>query len=158
MIPPTRGDVDTDLVGRDLGEVSFPIERGKLRELARALHDDDPVWSEPAAAAAAGFDGVPAPPTVTTLAAHWTAGGLVGHALALGMDVNRLLHGEAAWEYERPVRLGDELTAATRVVDVTRRDGRRGGTMTLVTLETTFANQRGERVARLRDTMIETAG
>jgi hypothetical protein len=28
--------------------------------------------------------------------------------------------------------------------------------MTLLTLETTFVNQRGERVAQLRDTMIET--
>lgn len=147
----------TAIVGRELGEVSFPVERGKLRELALALHDDDPVWHDPAAAAAAGFDAVPTPPTVTTIASHWSQGGLVGHALALGMDVRRLLHGEAAWTYDAPVRLGDELTATTRVADATRREGRRGGTMTLVVLETTFANQRGERVARLRDTMIETA-
>lgn len=145
------------IVGRDLGEVTFPVERSKLRELALALHDPDPVWHDPAAAAAAGFDGVPTPPSVTTLSAHWAAGGLVGHALGLGMDVGRLLHGEAAWTYEAPVRLGDELTARTVVAEATERQGRRGGTMVLVTLETTFVNQRGERVARLRDTMIETA-
>lgn len=145
------------LVGRDLGRVRFPIERGKLRELARALHDDDAVWHDPAAAAAAGFDGVPTPPTVTTLVAHWTRGGTIGHALALGLDVRRMLHGEAAWTYECPVRPGDELTASSVVVDARHRDGARGGTMTLVTVETTFVNQRGDRVARLRDTMIETA-
>lgn len=146
------------LVGRDLGAVTFPVERSKLRELARALGDDDPVWHDPAVAAQAGFEGgVPTPPTVTTLAAHWTPGGLVGHALELGMDVERLLHGEAAWTFEGPVRLGDELTATTTVADVSRRAGRRGGAMTFVVLETTFVNQRGERVARLRDTWIETA-
>lgn len=146
------------LVGRELGRVRFPVERGKLRELARALHDDDPVWHDPAAAAAAGFDEVPTPPTVTTLAAHWTDGGLIAHPLGLGMDLRRLLHGEAAWTYDGPVHAGDELTATTVVVDATRRDGARGGTMTLLTLETTFVDQRGERVARLRDTWIETGG
>lgn len=148
----------SSLVGRDLGQVTFPIERGKLRELARALHDEDPAWHEPEAARAAGFGGVPTPPTATVLAAHWTEGGLVGYALALGMDVRRLLHGEAAWTYERPVRLGDELTASTVVVDARRRDGKRGGTMTLLAIETTFVDQDGRLVARLRDTMIETEG
>lgn len=146
------------LVGRDLGRVSFPVERGKLREFARALHDDDPVWHDPAAAKTAGFDAVPTPPTITTIAAHWSDGGLIGHALTLGMDVERLLHGEAAWTFLAPVRLGDELDAATVVVEATTRAGRRGGTMALVTLETTFTNRRGELVARLRDTMIETGG
>jgi acyl dehydratase len=144
------------LKGRDLGQVRFPVERGKLREFARSLHDDDPVWHDPEAAAAAGFDGVPTPPTITVISAHWTAGGLVGHALNLGLDVRRLLHGESSWSYAAPVRAGDELTASTHVADVTTREGRRGGTMTLLTLETAFANQRGEHVALLRETMIET--
>jgi acyl dehydratase len=142
--------------GRDLGQVSFPIERGKLREFARSLHDDDPVWHDPEAATAAGFDGVPTPPTITVLSAHWSDGGLIGHALTLGLDVRRLLHGESSWTYGAPVRAGDELTASTHVADVATREGKRGGTMTLVTVETAFVNQRGERVALLRDTMIET--
>lgn len=148
----------SELVGRELGEVRFPIERSKLRELARALGDEDPVWHDPVAARAAGFDGVPAPPTATVLAAHWSPGGTIGHAVALGLDVRRLLHGEAAWTIARPVRLGDELTATSVVAGVRRRDGARGGTMTLITVETTFVDRRGELVAQLRDTMIETAG
>ncbi len=154
-----RPDMDrAALKGRDLGRVTFPIEHGKLREFARSLHDDDPVWHDPEAAAAAGFDGVPTPPTITMISAHWREGGLIGHALALGLDVRRLLHGEASWTYERPVRAGDELTASTQVADVASREGKRGGTMTLLTLETTFVNQHGQRVAQLRDTMIETGG
>jgi acyl dehydratase len=145
------------LVGRDLGQVTFPLERGKLRELALALHDDDPAWHDPDAARALGFAAVPAPPTATVLAAHWTPGGLVGWAISLGMDVRRLLHGEAAWTFDRAVALGDELTASSVVVEASRREGRRGGSMVLVTVETTFRARDGERVAVLRDTMIETA-
>lgn len=147
-----------DDVGRDLGTVTFPVELGKLRELARALHDEDPVWHDPDAARAAGFDGVPAPPTATVIAAHWTPGALIGRPLDLGMDVARLLHGEAAWSGLRPVRAGDELTATAHVAGVTEREGRRGGTMTLLVVETAFTNQRGERVAVLRDTWVQTGG
>lgn len=147
----------TDAVGRRLGQVTFPIERGKLREFARALHDDDPVWHDPGAAGELGFDGVPTPPTITVLAAHWFPGGLIGPPLQLGMDVDRLLHGESAWTFAAPVRLGDELTATMTVADVTQREGRRGGVMTLLVIETAFVNQRGEAVATLRDTWVEKA-
>ena len=147
----------TDAVGRMLGQVTFPIERGKLMEFARALHDDDPLWYDPGAAGEQGFAGVPTPPTITALAAHWVPGGLIGPPLALGMDVDRLLHGESAWTFEAPVRLGDELTATMTVADVTPREGRRGGVMTLLVIETAFVNQRGEAVATLRDTWIERA-
>lgn len=146
-----------DTNGRELGSVTFPIERGKLRELALALHDEDPVWFEEDAAGAAGFDGIPVPPTATVLAAHWTPGALIGRPLDLGLDIDRLLHGEAAWSELRPIRAGDELTASARVADVSTREGRRGGTMTLLVIETRFVNQRGEPVGVLRDTWVETA-
>lgn len=90
------------------------------------------------------------------LADHWREDGALSAALALGADLERLLHGEAAWEYVRPIRAGDELTATTRVGEITTREGKRGGTMTLATIETVYVNQRGDRVARRRDTLIET--
>src|ERR1700710_2904654 len=98
------------MVGRELGSVRFPVERSKLYELARALHDDDAAWHDPEAARAAGFHGVPPPPTATVLADHWRAGGALAPALALGADLNRLLHGEASWEFLAPVAMGEELT------------------------------------------------
>lgn len=148
----------TAAAGRTLGQVTFPLERSKLRELARALHDEDPVWHDAAAAMAAGFDGVPVPPTATVLAAHWAPGGLIGPPLQLGMTFDRLLHGGSAWTFTGvPVRGGDEITATLAVADVTEREGRRGGTMTLLTMATAFVNQRGEDVAELRDVWVERA-
>ncbi|WP_354698968.1 hypothetical protein DSM112329_04667 [Paraconexibacter sp. AEG42_29] len=146
-------------VGRTLGVLTFPLERSKLRELALALHDEDPVWHDADSAAADGFDGgVPVPPTATVLAAHWSDGGIIGPPLALGMDIRRLLHGESAWTFTGvPVRLGDDLTATMVVADVTERPGRTGGTMTLLKIDTAFVNQRGEAVAALRDTWVEKA-
>ena len=42
--------------------------------------------------------------------------------------------------------------------NVTSREGKRGGTMTIVTIETDFTNQRDELVVRQTDVLIETGG
>jgi hydroxyacyl-ACP dehydratase HTD2-like protein with hotdog domain len=148
--------IDCNAVGRDLGSVRFPIERGKLAELARAFHEPARIWHDVDAAMHAGHDHVPVPPTVTVLADHWREHGALEHAIALAADLDRVLHGESSWEYVAPVRLGDELIARSHVTDLTTREGRRGGSMTLVTIETTFHNPRDELVVRRRDTLIET--
>jgi len=147
---------DDSVAGRVLETVTFPIERGKLYELARAFHESSRAWYDDGAAAEAGFDGIPVPPTVTALADHWRPGGALGTALALGLDITRLLHGESSWDYLVPVRAGDQLTATTHITGSTTREGKRGGTMTLIMLETEFTNHCGELAIRRRDTLIET--
>jgi acyl dehydratase len=147
--------IDQDIVGKEVSRISFPVDRSKLAELSRAFHDEDPVWHDPEAARAAGFEGVPAPPTVTVLMDHWRVGGVPALVDALGMDLSRVLHGEVAWEYLVPIRSGDELAARQVVTDVTTREGKRGGSMTLVKIDTEFTNQRGELAVRRIDTLIE---
>ena len=147
--------IDPSIVGKEIGCISFPVERSKLAELAKALGDSDPVWHDADAAAAAGFEGIPTPPTVTVLQDHWRDGGVAALVDAIGLDLGRVLHGEAEWEYVTPVRGGDELCARQVVADVSTREGKRGGSMTLVKIETEFTNQRGELAVRRTDTLIE---
>jgi acyl dehydratase len=147
--------VDPSIVGQEIDEVTFPVDRSKLAELARSYGDADPVWHDPQAAHAAGFEAVPTPPTVTVLVSHWKSGGVAGLVEAIGADLSRILHGEAEWEYLVPVRMGDTLTARQIVADVTQRQGKRGGTMTLVKIDTEFTNQLGELSVRRTDTLIE---
>lgn len=147
--------IDPAIAGADIGTVRFPVDRSKLAELARAFGDDDPVWYDAAAATAAGFDGIPVLPTTTVIADHWRPGGATAMIDAIGADLPRVLHGEASWEYLAPLRAGAELTATQRVDSVTTKEGRRGGSMTLVQLVTDFADEQGTLVVRRRDTLIE---
>jgi acyl dehydratase len=147
--------VDSSIVGKELGEITFPVDRSKLAELGRAFGDPDPVWHDPEAAQAAGFDGVPTFPTVTVLADHWRPGGVGGLVDAVGADLSRVLHGEAEWSYFVPVRMGDTLTLRASVADVTKREGKRGGVMTMIKIDSDFTNQRGELAVRRTDTLIE---
>lgn len=147
---------DDSLIGRDLGTMTFPVDRSKVREFARALGDPDPVYTDVDAARAAGFTDIPVPPTFVVSSAHWREEDNM--VATLGLDLRRALHGECGWEYHGPVVVGDELTASRRVSGVSTREGRRGGTMTMVSIETDFTNQRGELVVRQTDVLVETGG
>jgi len=153
---PTPGQVRVrawELTGRPM--ITFPVDRSKCAELGRAFGDPDPVWHDPAAAEAAGFDAVPTFPTVTVLADHWRSGGVAGLVEAIGADLSKVLHGEAEWHYYVPVRMGDTLTLRQTVADVTRREGKGGGVMTMVKIDSDFTNQHGELAVRRTDTLIE---
>jgi acyl dehydratase len=141
-------------VGTLVDEFSFPVDESKVREFALAIKDPSPRYVDPDAAAAEGFEGVPAPMTFAVVAAHHRDAAAAVELL--GLDIERVVVGEVAWEYERPVLVGDRLDGRRTVVDVKSREGARGGRMTLVTLETELRNQRGELAVLQREVLIET--
>ncbi len=147
---------DESLIGKDLGTMTFPVDRSKVREFARSLGDRDPIYTDVEVARAAGFTNIPAPPTFVVSSAHWREEDNMIESLEL--DLRRVLHGEAGWEYFAPIVVGDELTATRRVSDVVKRDGKRGGTMTMVSIQTEYTNQRGELAVRHTDVIVETGG
>jgi len=140
----------------DIGRVGAPqilhVEFGKIREFARAIKDDNPLYFDPDYARREAGGIVP-PPTFTMTLAHWDDG---RGRPALDLDLRRLLHGEQEFEYVQPIHAGDVLTATTRVADVFEKAGGRGGTMKFAILETEFKNQSGALVMRSRSTLIET--
>ncbi|OUC80273.1 FAS1-like dehydratase domain-containing protein [Gordonia lacunae] len=136
-----------------LDVVSFDVETGKIREFARATHAEDAVHVDPAAAAAAGFEHIPATPTHVVVAGHHR--NQTEFVAALGLAIDRVVVGSVEWEFRRPLLAGDHLTGARRIVDDTTREGKRGGTMRLVTLETTWVDASGEPAVVQREVLIE---
>ena len=142
-----------DLVGTVIDRVTFPVEEGKIREFAIAIGDLDPVYRDADAARAAGHPAIPAPPTFVVVAGHWRDQAAM--VAALHLDIRRVVVGEVAWEYHAPVHAGDRLSATRTVESVSQRPGRRGGTMTLITLAADFRNQHDALCVRQRDVIIE---
>jgi acyl dehydratase len=147
---------DASLVGSELDRFPLPVESSKVREFAKALREDNEVYYDAEAARAAGYDGIPAPLTFTMASSHYRED--LPLFERLGMDLKRVLHGESRWEYLAPVAVGDQLSAVRRLADVTTRAGKRGGDMTLWTLETDYVNQHGATVVRHTDVLIQTGG
>jgi hypothetical protein len=139
---------DRSIIGTELGTTVIPVERGKIREFANAILDDDPRYLEDPEP--------PAPPTFTMTTAFWPrqADAPVPN---LGLNYARVLHGEQEYEYLVPVKAGDVLTAHAKISDVYEKEGKRGGTMTFVVFETTYKNQRGEDAVIARQVIVETS-
>ena len=140
-------------IGNSGTPVTMHVERGKIREFARAIKDDNPIYFDETFATQT-VGGLMPPPTFSMTLGLWDDR---RNRPLLTYDVRRLLHGEQEFEYLAPIYAGDVLTAVGRVADVYEKQGSRGGTMTFGVLETTFTNQRGELVLRSRSTLVETA-
>jgi hypothetical protein len=139
---------DRSIIGTELGATTFPVERGKIREFANAILEDNPAYLE---------DERPqAPLTFTMTTAFWPreAGAPVPN---LGLNYARVLHGEQEYEYLKPVQAGDVLTGRSKISDVYEKEGKRGGTMTFVVFETQFTNQRSEVAVIARQVIVETS-
>ena len=159
--------VDKSLIGTPTGRSKVVIERGPVSNFARAVTDENPVYQNPEAAKAAGFDDIPAPPTYGFAMAHWgtfpevqppdeTTGRnpimeIIGALMQKG---GLILHGEEEFEYHRPLVVGDVLEGEGKVVDIYEKESK-GKTMTFVVTENVFKDAKtGDPVLTTRMNLI----
>jgi acyl dehydratase len=118
--------LDQSLVGQETAPQTSAITVEQIRRFAGAVGDANPVFHDEAAARAAGFPHVLAPPTfVTRFRAEYAS---------VGLDPAKMqvLHGEQEYMYERPLHAGDTVTNRHRVA--TLRLSSRPGGMNIMTL------------------------
>ncbi len=140
--------LDRSLIGRKSEPVLHEVEKGELRRFAEALGDPNPIYVDEAAARAAGFPSLVAPPT---FAAVLAANERFRQSLDLG--TKSLLHVDQQIEFGRPIVAGDALTITSRVADVQERAGG-SGPMDVLVLEGEARDARGEMVFRARSTLV----
>src|SRR5437660_7310806 len=108
---------DKSKVGQSFSPFTFEVERGKIRELALAIGDDNPIYQSKEAAQAAGYPDVPIYPTSPTTFAFWGNRQMVSQLSSLGINLMRVLHGEEEYEYLVPIYPADTLTGVMKLVD-----------------------------------------
>jgi acyl dehydratase len=101
---------------------TYEVSRAKIKEFADAIGDANPLYRDPAAAKAAGFPDVIAPPTFLTVVNLAAINAIVTDP-ELGLDYSRMVHGDQSFTYERPVHAGDVIAVTTTVDDVMNRAG-----------------------------------
>jgi acyl dehydratase len=115
--------------------------------------DPNPIYRDPGYAKKLGFPGILAPPTLLRTFLYEPKA--AAEALKV-KDWSYIVHGEQEFEYFAPVVAGDVLTAQDRIVSITEKESRRAGKLQIAVIETTFRNQRGERVQIARRILVET--
>jgi acyl dehydratase len=138
--------IDKRHIGHQLPAFQVEVEKGRLRFFAKATGQDDPVYTDEAAARAAGHPGLPVPPTFF-FCLEMEAPNPAALRELLGIDYRRILHGEQGFTFHRMAHAGDTLTFRPQVADIYDK---KGGALEFVVRKTTVHNQRDELVAELR--------
>lgn len=136
---------------------TLPIERGKVREFALGVGEDNPIFFDSDAARLEGFPDVVAPPTFTVTQIWQVSREEREARLGANLDYSRVLHGEQEFVYKRLPVAGETLKATMRISKDFSKEGRRGGTMRFVTYESKFLDAQDEEVLTAYYTLIETA-
>lgn len=145
-----------DLIGREFPAFEMPIERGKIKEFAVAIGDENPIYHDQNYAAQSSFGANLAPPTFTVTKEFWRKGPTIWEMT--GLDPQFRLHGEEEYEYLAPIVAGDVLTCHSKIVDAYERAGKGGRKMVFVVHEYVFHNQKGEKALVSRRTTIFLEG
>ena len=147
----------------------FPVEAGHILLFARAIGDANPAYM----GAMTGETTVPAPPTFVQASAQfdpdyflrpkigepWFGSGrnATGVVRAEGSGGGGGgLHAEQHYEYHRPLRAGDVLTATVRDAGTWEKQGRRGGKLVFVESITEYRDQASELVVTARSVGVRT--
>ena len=145
--------INRDFLGRTFPPSDpYEISRVKIRDFADAIGDPSPVFRDVAAAQAAGYPDVIAPPTFPIVITA-AAGNRAATDPELGVNYAMVVHGEQSFAYVRPMVAGDVVTAQTTITDI-----RDAGRNTLLTNTTEFRTLDGELVCTAHSTLVERGG
>ncbi len=156
----------TRFKGAVLPSATVVVERTAVAHFAAGVIDDNPVFRDPAAAAAAGLDAIPGTPTFSFVMNNYGMfpelqsprgdeknpfNVALGELMATG---GLLLHGGQEFHYHRPVLVGDQLTSEAHMSDVYAKTNAAGKVMTFLETSTTWRDADGADVVTSRMTLI----
>ena len=140
--------INKTLIGKEYAPYPVTVERGKIKEFARAIGDLNPFYLDDRVGAASEWGDLIAPPTFAVTFRDETAD--TGAMLRdLGTDISRILHGEQEFELFCPLQPGQTYLCRARIVDIYEKSGR-SGPMAFVVRETSITDRANEVVAAMR--------
>jgi acyl dehydratase len=142
--------VNQDYAGRTFPVTEpYEVSRVKIAEFAEAIGDPSPVYRDRDAAIAAGYPDVIAPPTFPIVVTMGASAKTIADP-GLGINYARVVHGEQRFEYTRPLRAGDLVTAQSTIETI-----RSVGSSTVMTTRTEVRTVAGEPVCTAYSTIVE---
>ncbi len=146
--------IDRKHIGYTPPAILWDVEKGRIAFFAKVIGLADPIHTDEAAAKAAGYRGIVAPPTFI-FGAPGDSGETMKLIETLEIDLGKVLHGEQRFDYHAPVCAGDTLRFQSKVRDIYDK---KGGALEFVVNGTKVTNQLGEHVAELHSVIVVRHG
>jgi len=127
----------------------YEVSRVKIAEFATAIGDASPLCRDRAAAQAAGYPDVIAPPTFAIVI---STAGIARLMTDPGLGVNHamIVHGEQSFTHSRPLHAGDVVVTQSTIESI-----KQIRTMTTMATVTEVRTVDGEHVCTARSTAVE---
>ena len=167
MTGPLITDEMKSLVGKWQGEpyVGGEVHLEDIRKFAKAIADNNPLWSDTDYAANTRLRGIIAPPTfVDRFTPFYVLGddnsqGFLGGPMPVKTPFTKGFSAGDEYELFKAVRPGDVISETTTIGDLFEKQSRSGaGRMLFVRYDKCYRNQRNEVVAICRWTSVSYEG
>lgn len=142
--------IDPKHKGLKLPAHSAAVEAGRLRWFAKAIGETDPIYTDEAAAKAAGYRSLPMPPTFL-FCLEMEKPEPFEYVRLLNAEMGKMLHGEQNFKYYAVSCSGDTLTFESQISDVYSK---KEGALDFIVKDTRVTDQNRRHVADLRSVMV----
>ncbi|TAM24035.1 MAG: MaoC family dehydratase [Rhodanobacter sp.] len=142
--------IDKKWIGHALPISEMTLDRSRLRFFAKAIGETATEYTDVAAAKAAGYADLPAPPTFL-FGAELDSGTTFQLLDLLEVPVTKLLHGEQSFSYHQSACAGDTVTVQSVIDDIYDK---KNGALEFVVKTSRATNQKNELVAEMRTVLV----
>ncbi|MFE9574905.1 MaoC family dehydratase N-terminal domain-containing protein [Nocardia sp. NPDC006044] len=142
--------LDQSVIGTPLPPSTLTVEAGRLRFFAEAIGERNPIFTDLAAAKAAGYANLPVPPTFL-FGIELDNPDSFSWLVDLGVDLRWVLHGEQSFTYHATAVAGDVLTATPTIGNVYTK---KGGALEFIEKTSTVTRADGTLVAELKSVIV----
>jgi len=127
----------------------YEVSRVKVAEFATAIGDTSPLCRDRAAAQAAGYPDVIAPPTFAIVITAGDTARLLAEP-GLGVNYAMIVHGEQSFTHSRPLHAGDVVVTQSTIESINQIRS-----MTTMATVTEIRTVDGEHVCTARSIAVE---
>ena len=142
--------IDRKFIGEKAPPFDVEVEKGRLRLFAKAIGESDPIYSDEAAAQAAGFRSILMPPTFLFCLEMENPDPYLWFR-EMSIPLPRALHGSQSFRYYRAACAGDVMTFASEIADIYDK---KNGALEFVVQDVHITDQNAEPVADFCRTIV----
>jgi acyl dehydratase len=140
-------EFDQSILGKEFVLGSFDVTEDMIKAFARAVGETSPQYVDPEAAKKTTSGGLIAPPIFYDV---FRADQIPDPKVKFGKVS---FNAGQRCEFHAPIRPGDTITMKARITDIYEKTGRTGK-MVFIVRETTYENQKGEKVAVVEQSQV----
>ena len=142
--------IDKKLIGKQYPDISFTIEKQRLRFFSKATFQTNPIYFNEKFAKQKGYPSIVAPPTFLTTVGY-EKDNPYDFLDELGIEIDRVLSAGQNYIFYNLIFAGDLILMKSRISDIYDK---KSGKLQFVEISSEFYNRKATKVAKSISTLV----